>query len=427
MNKILLSSVLMVIICISAFSSCKERMGKVDPPVIPKPVTEVDSPVVLTVYLENSGSMDGYVNGNTGFKQTIYYYLTELRDKITSSIHLFYINSKVISMGNDIKTYIHSTTPTTFKANGGDLGTSDIATVLDSLLSRRKKDEVVLFISDCVVSPGKKYATHPDDINGYLLQQCTDMTSVFRRELNKYKDLTVAICQLQSHFDGKFFNKIDQWSYYKGERPFYFWLIGSTRQIKSIMDKIPWSDFNDKGAKVENLYVLTSLEQQVEYAVVNCGCWGSFEYEHSRAAGMSKTICKVKKENKGKNAGKFRFSIGVDLNFFPLDDNYLYNSENYQVNNKDYSVEVIKMSSDNFSHQVSLTTEIISPCQITVSLKNKLPDWVNEKTDFIGQDLIIDKAENKTFGLKYLVEGVYKAFVDTKSSDDYAQFIVTIK
>ena len=155
-------------------------MGKVDPPVIPKPVTEVDSPVVLTVYLENTGSMDGYVNGNTGFKQTIYYYLTELRDKITSSIHLFYINSKVISMGNDIKTYIHSTTPTTFKANGGDLGTSDIATVLDSLLSRRKKDEVVLFISDCVVSPGKKYATHPDDINGYLLQQCTDMTSVFR-------------------------------------------------------------------------------------------------------------------------------------------------------------------------------------------------------------------------------------------------------
>ena len=66
----------MVIICISAFSSCKERMGKVDPPVIPKPVTEVDSPVVLTVYLENTGSMDGYVNGNTGFKQTIYYYLT---------------------------------------------------------------------------------------------------------------------------------------------------------------------------------------------------------------------------------------------------------------------------------------------------------------------------------------------------------------
>lgn len=64
------------------------------------------------------------------------------------------------------------------------------------------------------------------------------------------------------------------------------------------MDKIPWSDFNDKGAKVENLYVLTSLEQQVEYAVVKTGCWGSFEYEHSRAAGMSKTICKVKKRIK---------------------------------------------------------------------------------------------------------------------------------
>lgn len=59
--------------------------------------------------------------------------------------------------------------------------------------------------------------------------------------------------------------------------------------------------------------------------------------------------------------------------------------------------------------------------------QNKFPDWVNEKTDSIGQDLVADKAENKTYGLSYLVEGVYKAFVDAKSSDDYARLTVTIK
>lgn len=72
------------------------------------------------------------------------------------------------------------------------------------------------------------------------------------------------------------------------------------RQIKSIIDKIPWSDFKGKGAEIENLYILTSPAQQVKYAIVNADCWGSFEREHSHSADASKTICKVKKESKGK-------------------------------------------------------------------------------------------------------------------------------
>ena len=75
MKKILFS-VALVIICIFAIVFCK-----IPPPpgnhVIAVPNLEVTSPVI-NVYLENSGSMDGYVNGNTGFKQSIYYYLSEL-------------------------------------------------------------------------------------------------------------------------------------------------------------------------------------------------------------------------------------------------------------------------------------------------------------------------------------------------------------
>lgn len=434
MKKILFS-VTLIIICIFAIISCKKKGGLgpssiVDSvnivPVIPNP--RVTSPVI-NVYLENSGSMDGYVNGNTGFKQSIYYYLSELQGKkAASSINLFYINSKIISRGSDVKSFIHNTNPSTFKAGGGNLGTSDIAVVLDTLLSNRKNGEVSLFISDCIVSPGKAYSSSsPANIDSYLLQQRTDMTTIFRRELNRDKNLTVVICQLQSYFDGKFFNRVDQWRNYQGERPFYFWLIGDMRQIKSIIDKIPWSDFKGKGAEIENLYILTSPAQQVKYAIVNADCWGSFEREHSHSADASKTICKVKKESKGKNVGKFKFSIDVDFGSFPLDCDYLQNPDNYEIDNKDYTLEVKETNQGNFSHRLSLITNITSPCQMRVSLKNKFPDWVNEKTDSIGQDLVADKAENKTYGLSYLVEGVYKAFVDAKSSDDYARLTVTIK
>lgn len=389
----------------------------------PVPITEVKLPIV-SVYLENSGSMNGYVNGNTGFKQSIYYYLTELQDKATSFINLYYINSIVIPQQSNVKEYILNSNPLTFSKKGVT-GTSDIAVMLDTLLRRRNSNEVALFISDCIVSPNKAVAPTPSDIDSYLLQQRTEMTSIFGREIKRNKDLSVVICQLQSHFDGKFFNKINQSKIYKGERPFYLWLIGSTENLKIIMDRIPWNTFKDRGAEIENLYVLTSLQKQINYAVINADCWGSFKREHSAEA--YKTICKVKKENKGQNAGKFKFSLGIDLSGFLLDRNYLLNTNNYVVNNNNYTLEVKEANINNFSHQLSLITEYVSPCNLTISLKNKFPEWVNEKTDYIGQDIIMDKAEDKTYGLKYLIEGVHKAFVDANSTDDYTRLTITIK
>lgn len=70
----------------------------------------------FNVYLENSGSMNGYVKGNTGFEQSIYYYLTQIENsEVADSVNLYYINSKVIPQGNDIETFIHHVEPADFQ------------------------------------------------------------------------------------------------------------------------------------------------------------------------------------------------------------------------------------------------------------------------------------------------------------------------
>ena len=85
--------------------------------------------------------MDGYVKGNTGFEQSIYAYLTELQiNKIVDSLNLNYVNSRIIPLGNDVEKFIHNIEPIDFRKHGGNLGTSDIAIVLDSVLSRHKKE-----------------------------------------------------------------------------------------------------------------------------------------------------------------------------------------------------------------------------------------------------------------------------------------------
>lgn len=166
--------------------------------------------------------MDGYVKGNTGFEQSIYAYLTELQiNKIVDSLNLNYVNSRIIPLGNDVERFIHNIEPIDFRKHGGNLGTSDIAIVLDSVLSRHKKNDVSIFISDCIVSPGNKYASSPQSLDNYLLEQRTKIKKSFVQSLEQAKgDLAVVICQLTSLFDGRFYNKFDRPTSYKGLRPF---------------------------------------------------------------------------------------------------------------------------------------------------------------------------------------------------------------
>ena len=67
--------------------------------------TEFKKPV-YNVFLENSGSMDGYVKGRTDFESSIYNFLSDVNtnDKVTDSLHLFYINSKKIDLTSDSET-----------------------------------------------------------------------------------------------------------------------------------------------------------------------------------------------------------------------------------------------------------------------------------------------------------------------------------
>ena len=74
----------------------------------PSTTTIAEHPVV-NVYLENSGSMNGYVdNGKTLFQQDVYNYLCDIHiSGIASEINLHFINSQIINKGSVIEDFIN--------------------------------------------------------------------------------------------------------------------------------------------------------------------------------------------------------------------------------------------------------------------------------------------------------------------------------
>ena len=107
MNKLFYLIPLFVIyLTISSCNGCSDQNNNRRPIINPDAKGVVSLPVletkpVLNVYLENSGSMDGYVNGGAEFSSIIYRYINKIDNSgsVKDSINLHYINSQLLQIG----------------------------------------------------------------------------------------------------------------------------------------------------------------------------------------------------------------------------------------------------------------------------------------------------------------------------------------
>ena len=122
-------------------------LNNVAPPPREPSVSNAQKPV-YNVFIENSMSMDGYVRGNSDFKNAIYGFLSDVLLKtngLADSMNLFYINSKLLPFRPDLTDFIEKLSPSTFSERGGERGTSDIHNVLKTALAATNKGQVAVF------------------------------------------------------------------------------------------------------------------------------------------------------------------------------------------------------------------------------------------------------------------------------------------
>jgi hypothetical protein len=378
---------------------------------------EPDTPISaikpsINVYIENSGSMDGYVNGITEFEQIVYNYLSNIKiSGITDSLNLFYINSQIIPYGSDIQDFIEKLEPNTFRIRGGNRQTSDISNVIKLILSETHENNISILVTDGIFSPGKG-----KDANQYLVNQQIGITNSIAKYAKQNPDATVLVYQLSSQFKGRYFNKEDIPSQIDTERPFYIWVIGDAKQVSELQHKTPINKF--QGSGVQNVFSITTGNKSINYAV-KLGS-GKFNLDKKNP---KTTITNWKKNSKGKGYGIAAFSINTDLSGFLLNDDYLQNIQNYELSDKDFSLSITKAASNGFgyTHSLNLSSQIIKKMTLSIKLKSNIPEWVKNVNDNDGSAPVA----GKTYGIKYQIQGVYDAF--TNANDCYTEIKIYIK
>lgn len=106
----------------------------------------------VNVYLETSGSMNGYVdNGKTQFQQVVFDFLSNIKNSgLPSEMNLNYINDRITPKGNDVNQFINSLTSRGILQAVGNKGATDIAALVADILQKTDGSNLSIFISDCI-------------------------------------------------------------------------------------------------------------------------------------------------------------------------------------------------------------------------------------------------------------------------------------
>lgn len=188
----------------------------------------------LKVYIENSGSMDGYMCNGSELKDAVYDYVSSLKSYSKQTL-LYYINSQIVPYGGSIHNFIWDLTPQTFANVAGSHANSVIGQMLETITNGMDKNTISVFVSDCILDVPNGNATQ------FFRMTQTDIKNVVLSKVGRDNNFAVEIIQLNSKFVGNYYGTDGTTKLSGQERPYYIWIMGDKNKIAYLNSQVELS------------------------------------------------------------------------------------------------------------------------------------------------------------------------------------------
>lgn len=370
--------------------------------------------VSVNVYIENSGSMDGYVASpdvtNGVFLNTLGMLISDLERKYAGNVNVYLLSDPKKQLTDQDKTEIDVSNSfmRTFQSQYSSrrpYRTSD--SKLDLLLGYVAKhtqgDTISVFFSDLIFSDPK--ASPQDALYGIFV---------------KY-DIPLLLYRLESLYSGYYYSESNRGigEKIKAERPFFIAILG---QEESLAEISRFTSLRHTGmenyicfSKKENTKIDCKVESGNALLIEKRTKTGTHNRSLTDLKGYDKRLY-VKKLKKGEKG--IQLTLKLNLSVLPLDNDYITKIANYEC--PGYEILEIKLIKDKagYTHSFKLKAKNGYP-NIELCLKKKMPDWMSGySTDC---DYPISQYLDKTHHLDLLLSGISKAY-GFESADDGCYF-----
>lgn len=396
---------------------------------------QINDPIKMKFFLERSGSMIPYDSPRTkgDFKAGISRLLNSIPTRGGDKNILYVVNSSVYPYRQTYKEFLQSKDIFKDTRNLGDPRYTDFTCIFDSILSHTSQNELSILASDLIYSTKEMESVNPQKIRNEA-QAMT--TNIFK----EHTDKDVLVIKLMADYDGNYYpyNSPNKGIHYEGERPYYLMMVGGSDVMRRIFFDKDYKDFSDiehlKG--FENFYCFSRYNATPYYSVLlsdkrNKGRFGAVK-------GSGTTIHSIEDITPDRD-GKVAITLAVDLSSIVADKDFKKDEDNYKVTSlANFKIEdidaiepedrtpTLERYAPNATHLIVLTTEeAVKNETLTLSLKNRLPDWIADTNSDDDTDLHDSDFAKTTFAFGYLMQGIYDSF--HSSAEEPYLFSISLK
>ena len=377
-------------------------------------------PEKVIFFIENSGSMFGYVNQPNEFKNSLVglAYLPEF-DKAGKSF--YFINGtsnplkdsgiRINYVGNDPDLFKNKLNLKSF--NSGDVRFSDLNKMFEIALDSARGNQISVLVSDCIYDVGEE-----NDPLTALKIEIQKTQQSFRNRLEN-ENIQTLIIKADSRFNGlyHFASKLGSKKIENEERPFYIIFFGKTRLLNKVLTE------QSIGSKIAGRYETARFfindEKNIPYQIVpSIDLKGEFRQDFKD---------KLKLTNARPLKNEFQFALAADFSTLPFSDSYLASAGNYECPYSNFNVVKVekitkKIPGVEGTHIITVFTDKNPVGNLEIVLKNLTPGWVME-TDTDTED---DIDSTHTFGFKQLIDAIGEAYEYKNSGKNPATFKILI-
>ncbi len=370
----------------------------------------------INVFVETSGSMKGYMPADapaTGFQKIIPEILSNLNTQQPGKVKFYSIFNSARPFENlDVATAINKIQYGKFEWSGSTY----LPSMLDSISKKHfNKNEVNIFISDCIYSPEKR-----DEKDQEIAQ------TYFRDVMKPYSnDFSTSIFCLLSEYRVK--NTIAS--------PYYLTIQGEPQNIFSV-ERLLLKSFVNYGQSYDEVNFGLKFNRPF-YSVLpyseTSGNFIAFPCDSFQNGYLTLQDVTLKPEN-----DSIQFWIGLDLKSFPeytRDSRYLDSNLSVSVGNGNTKMITVtdkmpssivtddKAIANKCSHFIKVKiyslTEQVSV--LNISLKYTRPEWIQ-----LRNEPTYENNRSKTYKLEKLISGFEQAYDQDNNAYFFRDFSIAV-
>ena len=344
-------------------------------------------PSKVKLYIENSGSMDGYMFDGSELKDAVYSYVSGLSTHIDTT-EVYFVNSNVYRVNAPLQNVIDSML-VLFHNSPGNKANTDIADIFGMILSQIEEKSVSILVTDAILDL-------PKGNTAFFYTKQTQIKSIFENLLKENSNLAIEIFRMFSRFNGKYYYTGGSVTLSNQKRPYYMFVIGDKQALSSANGIISKSQIQHG---VENYYAYSSYTQ-VPFVVLN---------KKKKAKGNK---FEVRLQQKA-----VPIIAKVDLSYTLHDEEFLNDTNLYSIAFGDENIKLKNIKElpkePDYTHAFTLTLpKNANEGNVNVYFcPPPYPDWLDEANVDLSDVSVATTL--KTTGIKYIIEGISDAFAST--------------